>query len=1037
MPKWTKDQEEAIYRSGENIIVSAGAGSGKTAVLTERVIEKLKQGIHIHQLLILTFTKAAAGEMKDRIRKSIKENPELIGELTNIDQAYITTFDSFSLSILKKYHYVLGLDKDIGITESSLLQIEKAKILDQVLEEMYEEENSKFLHMIEDFCTKDDQNIKLALLRMIKKLELKYKVEDYLESYIDEYYQDENIKKYIVEFQGKIEEKKQKIMELSQELSYLVDGNYMTKVEDYLKPIFSVQDDTVIKNALSLKFPSLPRGSEEEVKKSKEHLTDALEELDSLLSYGSLEDKKKMVYDTKENVSVIVEILKRYFQKVQDFKKKNAFYEFSDIAFMSISILENNEEIREELKKSFVEILVDEYQDTNDLQETFISYIARNNVYMVGDVNQSIYRFRNANPHIFRKKYNAYQEGMGGAKIDLVKNFRSRREVLEDINAIFRQVMDNPIGGADYKQTHQMVFGLTAYEEDGQKKVNRKSEFWTYDSLRKSGYSDAEVEAFLVARDIQKKVEEKYPVYDKDLKKMRDARYADFVILMDRSSQFELYKKIFEYLKVPLDVYKDEYLEKGEDLSLIKNIIDFIIHIRLHNFDSAFEYDFVSIARSFLYRLPDSDILDMVHHKKIEDSIIYQDLESLSYEVDNNDIYHFLQEVLLHIHFYEKSIEDSDIAKREIRMEKILALAHSLDSSGYSVYEFKDYLETLLKDGYSIRYKMNMDKGDSAKIMTIHLSKGLEYPVCYFTGLNKPFNISDIKDKFLYSEDYGIIAPYFEEGISETFLKYLLKNSYMEEEVSEKIRLFYVALTRAREKMIFLLPYQEWNSKQEGLIPIMERTKYKSFADILNSLGGDIQNQFQKLEIKEEDFTKNYLYPLDIQKVEFHSERKLMVEEVEEVVSEKEEKQFSKKSLTLPTKEEKEAMRFGSEVHEILEYLDFRKPNLDAISNQFIRSKIEKFLNQPLLKSRNNATIYKEHEFIYEENHVEYHGIIDCMLEYSDKIDLIDYKLKHVADDAYQKQLEGYKTYLEKITNKKVNLYLYSILDSKFEEISV
>lgn len=1037
MPNWTKEQQLAISKSGENIIVSAGAGSGKTAVLTERVIQKLKRGIHIHELLILTFTKAAAAEMKERIRKSIKKSPDLGEELSTIDRAYITTFDSFSLAILKKYHYVLGLDKDISISEESLLSMKKKEILETIFEEFYTEENKDFENMISTFCTKDDENLKASILGMVKKCELKYDLDDFLNHYLEDYYSNDSIEQYISEYQKRIREKKKAIKEGFNFLSSFIDGDYYEKVEEYLNPILETEQLEDLRQILtSTKFPSLPRGSEEETKAAKKELSSLIDELASYLEYGSLEEMRESVLKTKNTASVILQILKRYFDRIKEYKRKNNYYEFSDIASMAIEILNTNPEIREEVKSSFKEILVDEYQDTNDLQETFVSLIADNNVYMVGDVKQSIYRFRNANPHIFREKYNAYQKHDGGAKIDLLKNFRSRKEVLEDINTMFRQIMDDEVGGADYVVSHQMIFGNNAYEEEGKKKESSTSEIYQYTSLKQEGYSNDEVEAFLVARDIQKKVESKYTIFDKDIKEQRPASYSDFVILMDRTTTFSLYKKIFEYLNVPLTLYKDETLEQSTDLSLIKNIVDFLIHMKGKNFDTAFTYNFVSIARSFLYTLKDEEILDIVTSKKYFETVIYQDLEPIVECLDSNDIYHILLSILESTNFYQKSIEVGDIEEREVRITKVLELAHNLDQSGYSIYEFKEYLEKLLKEGYSIRYSMNTDTGDSVKIMTIHKSKGLEYPVCYFTGLYKTFNIMDIKDKFLYSEKYGFLLPYFEEGIAETFLKLLMKENYLEEEVSEKIRLFYVALTRAKEKMIFFLPYQALDNGSEELISTTKRKKYRSFAHILNSLKGSIQKEYQVLELKKDDFTKEYLLPVEMLKESFTSLEKLNVSELEIEKEERQEKHFSKSTSHIITKEEIENMRFGSTVHEILEYLDFKNPNFEDIENTFIRQKIEKFFKHPLLKEVENATVYKEFEFLYEEDNTTYHGIIDCMLEYDNDIDLIDYKLKNVTDEAYINQLSGYKTYLEKISNKKVNLYLYSIIDSKIEEIS-
>ena len=238
MPKWTDEQLKAINQRGKNIIVSAGAGSGKTAVLTERVITKLKQGIHINELLILTFTKAAAAEMKERIRKSIKKE-KLLEELNYIDSAYITTFDSFSLSIVKKYHYLLNLSDDIGIAQASLLDIKRTEILDEIFEEMYASGNSNFLKLIDNFCAKDDVNLKETILNMSKKLELKYDLDTYLKEYLDKAYSDNTVKKYLEEYQNLITEKKYEIEKLTDDLIRMVEEKYSIKVGEYITSILT------------------------------------------------------------------------------------------------------------------------------------------------------------------------------------------------------------------------------------------------------------------------------------------------------------------------------------------------------------------------------------------------------------------------------------------------------------------------------------------------------------------------------------------------------------------------------------------------------------------------------------------------------------------------------------------------------------------------------------------------------------------------------------------------------------------------------
>ena len=195
--RWTEEQQQAINLEGKNIIVSAGAGSGKTAVLTERVLRKLKSGVNVDELLILTFTKAAAHEMKERIRKSIKKVPELSNQLDKIDGAYITTFDSYALSVVKKYNYTLNVSSDISICEASIIALEKEKIIDSIFEQLYNENNPQFLKLIGDFCVKDDKEIKDSIISISNKLDLKYDKEEYLINYIKEHFNEHTISENI------------------------------------------------------------------------------------------------------------------------------------------------------------------------------------------------------------------------------------------------------------------------------------------------------------------------------------------------------------------------------------------------------------------------------------------------------------------------------------------------------------------------------------------------------------------------------------------------------------------------------------------------------------------------------------------------------------------------------------------------------------------------------------------------------------------------------------------------------------------------
>ena len=419
MPKWTKEQEEAIIKSGSNIIVSAGAGSGKTAVLSERVINKIQNGIHVNELLILTFTRAAADEMKDRIRKKIGKIPEFKDELTLLSSAYITTFDSFALSVVKKYHYLLNISSSIAITDESIVKLEQKKILDNIFEKFYKEKNEKFINLIKKYCIKNDKSLKSNILSLCNKISDYIDRDEFIDNVINNFYEEENVNNLLTKYKEFINDKKKAIMLELDNMNMYFDYDYCMSLQNSCLGILKANIDELHLYE-SIKLPSAPRGSEEEAKEAKANLKKLIDDLISYGNYGTLEDIKNDILSSKETVITILEIVKSYLNEVEKYKKENNIYTFSDISRLSIKILKENESVRNELKYSFKEIMIDEYQDTNDVQDIFISMIANNNVYMVGDIKQSIYRFRGSNPNIFKEKYSNYSKNIGGYKIDLI-----------------------------------------------------------------------------------------------------------------------------------------------------------------------------------------------------------------------------------------------------------------------------------------------------------------------------------------------------------------------------------------------------------------------------------------------------------------------------------------------------------------------------------------------------------------------------------------------------------------------------------------
>ena len=1040
MPDWTKEQKLAIDETGKNIIVSAGAGSGKTAVLSERVLQKVLNGVDIDRLLILTFTKAAAEEMKDRIRKKIKKN-NIIQQLNKIDSSYITTFDSYSLSLVKKYHYLLNVKKNVNVIESNVLKIKTKELLDEIMEEEYQKHDDNFVKLINDFCVKDDENLKKALLVLHDKLNMKYNKKEYLNNYLNAFYQDSFIKNNIELYEKLLQDKVKELNILLTKIANLTDADYFSKLILLCKELIdsSNYDDIKINVSNISRLPNLPKNSDDEAKKVKEEIKKVLDEIKELTSYDSKEALFNSIMMTKPSLLTIIDILQKLDNRLNNYKNINDLYDFVDISKMAIKIVKENKNICEEIKNYFLEIMVDEYQDTSDLQEEFISLIANNNLYMVGDVKQSIYRFRNANPDIFRYKYNHYANCDGGIKIDLLKNFRSREEVLNNINLIFDYIMSDDIGGADYLKEHRMNFGNLAYNQEGLTKQNNNMELYLYNDENIHDFTKDEIEAFIIAQDIKEKVKNHYQIFDKDKKELRSITYDDFAILIDRSTNFELYKKIFLYYQIPLSIYKDEYLTNSDLFLVIKNIYKLLSLVKNNGQEREKEYCFLSISRSFLCQYDDGYIFSLIKNKKYEEDEIFEKIKRITNDIESKTINMILDEIIDEFHFYEKLRTIGSLNENIVKIEYLYSLGSTLNQMGYNYTNFVDFLNHIFDNETDISFSMNKENGNSVKIMTIHKSKGLEYHICYFPGLTKKFNDNDLKAKMLFSNQLGIITPVNDDGITNTFYKELFNKEYLNNEISEKIRLFYVALTRAKEKMIFVLPFKEEEEvyDEKGMVDITLRRKYHSFSDILLSIKSKLMVYEKKIDVNQLNLSKKYNLINNnnlFSELERKEEKINIIDYPKYQRKEKKDSHFSKNEIHLIDKKTKEMMDFGTKIHYYMETMDFKNPNFDGIEEEYIIL-IKNFLNSDLMKNKEKAKIYQEYEFIINDNDEEKHGIIDLMMEYDNYIDIIDYKLKNILDEAYKVQLSGYRDYIEKLTNKKVNLYLYSIMDNKYQEI--
>lgn len=1008
----TKEQQWAIDAEGSNIIVSAGAGSGKTAVLTQRVIRKIMSGVDVSKLLVLTFTNEAASEMKNRIRDAIIKN-NLTKQLNLLDGAYITTFDSYALSVVKKYAYKLNISKNIGITDSNIITIYKYKVIDKIFDEMYGEED--FDNLINDFCLKDDTSLKKDIIKLSEKLDLQLDKEKYIKDYFLHYDNEEFIGKMINDYMHLIRNKVIQLKDIYEEFTSYCSDSLIKKIDEYFNGLFNAveYDEYVLfMSKSSVRFTSV----DENGLVLKEELKKKIEEIKKLLRFKDKNELILGIEKTRRNIQVILNIISKMDNEVAKYKDKTGSYEFNDIAHMALGIVQNNLEIREEIKNYFNEIMVDEYQDTSNIQEEFVSLISNNNVYMVGDVKQSIYRFRNANPYIFQDKYNRYSKHDGGIKIDLLKNFRSRNETLFNINEIFNLIMDDEIGNADYLDSHNMVYGNTAYDLENPGHDNN-IEIYNYDNEINTMYTREVKEIFIISEDIKEKIKNKYQVFDKKSNHLRDIKYSDICIITDRNKYLDKYKKILEYEEIPSVIYMDHELTNDNVVLIIKNLISLVDYVNKGIIDDKFRYLFVSVARSFIFTYSDDMIYQIDKNKRYYQDEIIKKCKLINL---NNPLEDIINEIFMVFNIYEKLTTLSEIDEYLIRIDNILDIASNLSGLGYNLEEFINYIEDVLNKGLTIKYSTNTSIDNAVKIMNIHKSKGLEFSLCYFTGMHNEFTIKEINDKILVSDKGGIILPYINENgdISQNILKDLYVDNFFKEEISEKIRLFYVALTRCREKMIIVTSLDKEKNGYGRLVPVNMRLKYRSFLDILNSI--DIIDKY--VVNKEANYTHDYDI-IKLKEITKHTDGEVIdKKEIKINYEVGENKHFSKESDILDIDSVK-AMKYGTLIHEELEYADFDKKN-----NKYL----EKLFN---VISSDYINVYREYEFSYQENNIVYNGVIDLMLEYDDYINIIDYKLKNIMDEKYNLQLRGYKKYIESISNKVVNIYLYSLIEDKILKI--
>ena len=1063
----TPEQLLAVNECGKNIIVSAGAGSGKTRVLTERVFDRIvnpKFKWNIDEMLVLTFTNAAAANMKSRIRnklllanEAILDPQEKRKQLNKIDSSYIMTYDAYAQFLVNKHHLLLGIDKNVEVVDANIIKIKTQELLDEIMLEKYRNNDQRFINLINDYCVKDDNELRKKIIDINNKLNSIFDRNGYVDNFENQFFSDEALDETFKQYVEVLKDRIKGIDSLLDSLSEYVENpkNLFPGIENLLY----ASNYEEIQRSVCIKPNNLPKGSGDEASAIKKKIKELIDELQNSTSTNE-ETLKKELLSTKDNVLEYLRLAQELNQRIFKYKKENNTFEFFDIFAMATELFDKYPEIREETKNQFKEILIDEYQDTNDLQDEFISRIANNNVYMVGDIKQSIYRFRNANPKLFQNKYENYRNNIDGIKIDLKANFRSRKEVLESINTIFNRLMDAKIGGANYALGHAMQAQNENYEISGNGKIENQSHDleilnYKYDKEAKQKFpfknlSQIEVESFVIAKDILDKINNHYQVTyfniekdqngnDTEVMRTRDVQYGDFTILVDRKTEFEEIKQVLTSKGIPADILVEENLNESDLITAIRAVFKMLCCLDTQEKDYDFKFAYMSLARSFLVEMKDSDLYDVVTNNAYEETNLFKKINRIHSYIDLKTISEIIDEFIHEFDVYSKLSKIGDINENFIKIDYLYQLANSLNEAGYTYQTFNNYLVNVFDNSNDlIKYKIQKENNNTVKILNIHKSKGLEYTICYYPLLTKEFNNQDVKSSVVFNKDSGLIVQTMidKKGLKQTIKKDIFVHNYNIDDIGEKLRLFYVALTRAKEKMILIAPLENKTVKG-NVIPDNIRLTISCFADMLNLVYDDISKYIKDIKFEDyrdvidinyKQYKKNIFNEISDTTEQITIKDTPIVEPIEIVSS------IYSKDTGLIDNSVLKKMNLGSNLHYYLETLDFVNPNYELIPNEY-KTYIERFLLSDLMINCKSAKSYREYEFIYEENNERKHGIIDLLMEYEDHFDIIDYKTKNIDDEHYDEQLNGYRKYIELISDKKVNCYLYSLLDSTYRVV--
>lgn len=869
---WTDAQWQSIYASGQDILVAAAAGSGKTAVLVERIIQKiLRDGIDVDRLLVVTFTNLSAREMKHRVDQRIQEasiadpaNAHLKNQRIKIHQAQISTLHSFCLKLIQQHYDVLNIDPNFRTSSEAENILLLEQTIDEVIEQHYDILDPAFIELTEQLSSdrSDDQ-----FRAIIKQLYFFSVANPNPSQWLDQLvhpYQNETQQIQLIQLLTDLSKvfltAANDSLNKAYDLFSMMDGveKHLAIIEDERRLIARVLEGGFIEvsfltgHEFGARLPNITA----KIKEANEMMVDSLEDAKlHYKKYKSLIDKVKNDYfsreadDLKEDmqqlaprVKYLARIVKDVMSEFNRKKRSKNILDFSDYEHFALQILTNEDgtasEIAESYRQHFDEILVDEYQDTNRVQEKILSCIKtgdehNGNLFMVGDVKQSIYKFRQADPSLFIEKYQRFTiDGENsGRRIDLSQNFRSRKEVLATTNYLFKHMMDEQVGEVNYDAAAQLYYGAPFDETNYS--VNLK--VLVEANQEQSDLTGSEQEAHFIVEQV-KDILEHQKVYDMKTQSYRSATYKDIVILERSFGQARNLQQAFKNEDIPFHVNSREgYFEQTE----VRLVLSFLRAI-----DNPLQDIYlVGLMRSVIYQFKE-DELAQIRILSPNDDYFYQSMVNyIKDEEADKSLVEKLKLFLKDIQRYQQYSQDHPVYQlidlfyndhyviqyfsgliggrgRRANLYGLFNKAIEFENSSFrGLYQFIRFIDELIDRGKDFGEENVVGPNDNVvRMMTIHSSKGLEFPFVIYSGLSKDFNKRDLKQPVILNQQYGLGMDYFdvEKEMAFPSLASVAYKAVAEKElVSEEMRLIYVALTRAKEQLYLIGRVKNDKSLQE------------------------------------------------------------------------------------------------------------------------------------------------------------------------------------------------------------------------------